>query len=53
MRKAGEGEGASRVADDLDNGRLELVQTVDDLPDRIILREEFRSGKCAGDQNPD
>lgn len=54
MSKAGEGEGAARAADRFENRRLELVQTVDDLPDRIILGDEFRSGTCAGgasDQN--
>lgn len=50
MSKASEGEGASRIADYFNNRRLELVQPVDDLPDRIILGEEFRSGACGGDE---
>lgn len=49
MSKASEGDGASRATDYSENGGLELVHAVDDLPDRIILGEEFRSGKCAGD----
>lgn len=45
MSKAGEGEGVARVADCFENGGLEFVETVDDLPDRInILGEELRSG---------
>lgn len=56
MSKAGERQSAPRVADDSEDRCLELVQTVDDLPDRILLGEGFRSGSCAGyagDQNAD